>query len=113
MTIDYQKLATALETVADYVDATEGRRLRDKHAALQTRIASFAERYEESTGEAMPASLHNKLASLDEDALEHVLRISKTAGGSPESLGDPDTTETKTAGAEEDHVDRFTRWILS
>lgn len=112
MTIDYEKIATALETVADYVDATEGRRLREKQAAQRARVASFAERYEESTGEALPASLRSKLASLDEEALEHVLRISKTAGGSPESLGDPDTTETKTA-SEEDHRERFTRWILS
>lgn len=109
----HAELANVFDALADYIDQTEGERLREKQAAQADRITRFAERYTESTGEEIPDALRGKLASLDEDVFEHVLMTTKTAGGSPDSLGGPvDDTETKTAG-EEDADERMKRWLLS
>ena len=114
MTTDYQKIANALEAVADYIDDTEGKRMREKQAATQERLAALEARYQESTGEALPADLRDKFASLGEAALDHVLKLAKTAGGSPESLGGPDDDHsTKTAEATDDPHEKFARWIMS
>jgi ATPase subunit of ABC transporter with duplicated ATPase domains len=106
--------ANVLDTLADYVDATEGARFREKQAALDARVTDFAARYQETTGEDLPASARSKLASLDLEALEHVLKIANVSGGSPESLGTPDQADAmKTASETGSASDRFTSWIMS
>lgn len=110
------KIATAqaLEALADYVDATEGARFREKQAAQASHLDSFAARYQERMGEDLPADLRSKLASLDPEALEQVLKIAHPTGGSPESLGSPDAADAmKTASETGSARDKFTSWIMS
>lgn len=114
-TLKLAEIASVFDALADYIDQTEGSRLREKQAAQQEKAAELAERYAAATGEDLSDALRQKLAGLDPDVLESMLKTTKIAGGSPESLGGPaDTSATKTAGhqdANEDADSRFYRWL--
>ena len=89
MTVSYSDVANVLDAVADYVDGIEFAKVAVKHAATTERIQKFAEKYEVSTGEQLPSSLRDKLAGLDPDTLDHLLKVSNNTEGSPDSLGSP------------------------
>lgn len=115
MTVKHAELADVLDAAADYIDRLDGARHREKTAAREALIDDLAGRYRESTGEDLSGDLRKKLASLDEDVLQHVLKTSKTAGGSPDTLGGPaDTTPTQKTAAEDDDPDaRMFRFLTS
>jgi len=113
--LKFAQLADAFDAMAEYIDQSEGERLREKQAAVHSRIDSFAERYLDSTGEELPPELRSKLASLDEEVLESVLKTTKTAGGSPDSLGGPadNAPNLKTASEDEDADARMLRFLTT
>jgi hypothetical protein len=118
MSLDYKEVANVLDAVADYIDDIEFAKSAAEKAAKEERIGKFASKYETSTGEALPASLKEKLASLDPEALDHLLKVAKNTEDSPESLGEPSDhgmavlpRTTKEAAAQAD--DNFLNWIVS
>lgn len=118
MSLDTEKLAELLTGLAEYVDAVEHERTSKTAAERDTRIEKLAECYEGSTGEALPENVREKLASVEVEALEHLLKIANNNGGSPESLGasadlnnNPPPRTIKEAATQAE--DRFIDWIIS
>lgn len=116
--LDTSKVAELLESVADYVDAIESERSAKTASERNARISKLASRYENATGETLPDTVRSKLAGIEVDALEHLLKIANNSDGSPDSLGNPaelnDNTPPRTAkeaAAKAD--DNFLNWILS
>jgi len=112
------KLADMLFAVADYIDEVELKKTANVRAERDERIAKLAERYEASTGESIPDDLRNKLAGLDANALDHLLKVAKNNNESPVALGrsadldsDPAPRTIKEAA---DHSEkRFLDWIVN
>lgn len=118
MSISYKEVANVLDAVADYVDDIEFAKSAAEKAAKDERINKFASKYETSTGETLPAPLKDKLASLDPETLDHLLKVAKNSEDSPEALGEPSdhgsavvprTVKEAAAQAE----DNFLSWIVS
>jgi hypothetical protein len=116
--VSYEKVADILDSVAEYVDGIEHEKLAVEKSARDARISTFASRYEVSTGENLPDSLRNKLANLDQESLDHLLKVANNTGDSPESLGGPAeisdnpiprTVKEAAARAE----DKFLDWIIN
>jgi len=116
--VSYEKIADILDSVAVYVDDIEHTKTSAEKTARDTRITTFASRYEASTGENLPDSLRNKLAGLDQEALDQLLKVANNTGDSPESLGGPAETSdnppprtVKEAAAQADN--KFLDWIIN
>lgn len=116
--MDNQKLAELLDLVAVYVDENESRREAMEKQARDSRISRISESYEASTGEPLPDPLRAKLAGLDQEALDHLLKIANNKNESPPSLGgpaqiddSPNPRTTKEAAALAD--DNFLKWIIN
>lgn len=115
----YEKVATVLEKLAAYVDTIEYDKQQKVATALNERISKIAESYENRTGEEFPETLHNKLANLDQETLDHLLKVANNNSDSPESLGNPsdglndyrEPHTTKEAAAQAE--DKFLDWIIS
>lgn len=118
MSLDTEKLADLLVGVADYVDAIESDRSAKTASERDARINKIASRYEGATGESLPESVRSKLAGVEVDALEHLLKIANNNDGSPDALGNPadlsDDTPPRTKKEAADKAeDNFLNWILS
>jgi hypothetical protein len=87
--VSYEKVADILESVATYVDGIEHTKSAAEKSARDTRISKFATQYTSSTGESLPPSLRDKLANLDQESLDQLLKVANNTGDSPESLGGP------------------------
>jgi hypothetical protein len=119
MTMQYTDVADVLDAVADYIDGIETQKKTAEAAAKGERISKLAARFETSTGESIPASMKEKLASLDTDTLDQLLKVAKNTGDSPAALGSPADREdapvaprnTKEASAHAD--DRFLSWLTA
>lgn len=99
-------MANLFDQLADYVDATEGRREQEKIAS-RTKLAEQAvEALEATSGQQVSDAVREKLAGLDEETLALIMGATKIAGGSPESLGGPADTAptTKTASEGRDPI---------
>ena len=116
MSLTYKKVAKVLEAVADYVDDIEATKQAEETAAKTKVVDKLAERYEVSTGESLSTSLRNKLANLDQDVLDHLIKVAHNNSGVPESLGQPtETTDSQPQTIKEAAVkaeDEFVNWIL-
>jgi len=116
--LSHEKLASVLDAVADYIDETEGKKLAEETAARDERIAKLAVNYESSTGEAIPETLKTKLASLDQNTLDHLLKVAKNNNESPVALGRPadlsDHPAPRTVKEAADRSEqRFLDWIVN
>ena len=116
--ISYVKVADILDSVAQYVDDIEHTKSAAEKSARDERITTFASHYETSTGEHLPDSLRDKLANLDQEALDHLLKVANNTGDSPESLGGPaeisDHTSPRTVKEAADNADeQFLNWIIN
>jgi len=116
--VSYEKVADILDSVATYVDDIEHTKFAEEKQAKDKRITTMSSRYEASTGESMPDSLRKKLAGLDQEALDHLLKVANNTGDSPESLGGPAEISdnpiprtVKEAAARAD--DKFLDWIIN
>lgn len=112
------KLADVLDAVADYVEEIELKKTATVRAERNTRVAKLAERYEASTGESIPAELRNKLAGLDTNALDHLLKVAKNNNESPVALGrsaevDSDPAPRTVKEAADQSERRFLDWIIN
>jgi hemerythrin-like domain-containing protein len=116
--INYEKVAELVDSVAEYVDEIEHSKLAAERSARTERVGKLAAQYETSTGESLPEELHDKLANLDQQTLDHLLKVANNSEDSPESLGgpaeindrrEPQTTKEAAAQAEEQFVD----WIIN
>jgi hypothetical protein len=112
------KLAGVLEAVADYIDENESQKLASEKVAREERIQKLAKSYETSTGETLAPAFKEKLANLDPETLDHLLKVAKNNDESPVSLGGPaDTSDTpaprtvKEAAAQAEN--RFLDWLIS
>lgn len=112
MTMKNAAVADLLDSLADYVEAMEGDHVRRKTAATSEKVDKIAASYEESTGEAMPDEVRQKLAAADDVLLDLMVKKANTAGGSPDSLGGPAEMDTQKV-ASEDPDEKFARWIMS
>lgn len=115
---DYKQVADVLDSVAEYIDQLEYQKTAAENVARDERIAKLAAQYELATGESVPASVKEKLASLDHATLDHLLKVAKNNSDSPESLGGPAATEdaapvrsVKEAAAVAE--DRFLSWLTT
>jgi hypothetical protein len=116
--LSHEKLASVLEAVADYIDETESSKLAEDRAARDARISKLAENYEASTGEILPDALKSKLAALDPNSLDHLLKVAKNNNESPVALGRPadlsDSPAPRTVKEAADHSEkRFLDWIVN
>lgn len=116
--VNYEKIADILDSVAEYVDDIEHTKHTAEKTARDTRLDLFATKYESSTGESLPGSLRAKMANLDQESLDQILKVANNTGDSPESLGGPaDTSDNppprtvKEAAAQADAS--FLNWIVN
>lgn len=116
--INYEKVAEVLESVAEYIDSIEHSKTAAELNARHERISKLASQYESSTGENLPESLKEKLAGLDQEALDQLLKVANNTGDSPESLGGPAEisdnripTTIKEAAAQQE--EQFLNWIIN
>lgn len=114
----YTEIADVLESVARYIDDVESQKTAALTEAKTQRINKLATSYEAATGEKFEPSLQNKLASLDPEVLDHLLKVAhNNRNGNPESLGGPaDATDTPVPSTVKEAAvhaeDRFLSWIL-
>ena len=116
--VSYEKVADILDSVATYVDDIENAKTAADKQAKDERITTMSTRYTASTGENMPDSLRDKLANLDQEALDQLLKVANNTGDSPESLGGPaeisDNTIPRTVKEAAAHADdKFLDWIIN
>lgn len=115
MTLD--KVAELLDLVADYVDETEHKKQAAVQSERETRISKIAESYTNTTGESIPDHLRDKLAGLDTEALDHLLKIANNKNEAPATLGGPSeddaTAPLTTKQAATDADARLLSWIIS
>ena len=116
--MDNEKVAALLDLVAVYVDENEYQKEAAEKSARESRITRLAESYEATTGESIPSELTDKLANLDQDALDHLLKIANNKSESPTSLGGPAQINdhpvprsVKEAAARAE--DNFLNWIIN
>lgn len=114
------QLADVFDALANYVDGIEYKKEAEATAARTERVSKIAERYEISTGEALPEEIRNKLAACDADALDYVLKVSNHSDESPDPMGrsseihaDTDPAPRTTKEAAEQSEKRFLDWIVS
>jgi hypothetical protein len=115
----YEKIAETLECLADYVDSIEHEKQQKTASELNERISKIAGSYENRTGESFPDALRNKLAQLDQETLDHLLKVANNNSDSPEALGSPsekldgypEPRSTKEAAAQAE--DKFLDWIIN
>lgn len=113
-----ERVANVLEKAAEYVDAIENNRVAEVRAAKEAKIQDLSDKYAAATGEDLPDSIKEKLATSDKDVLEFLrMTVEKNAGEVP-ALGGPSNTNDskvpttiKEAAAAAD--DRFIDWINS
>jgi len=111
-------IANLLEATADYVDGIESTKFAADKTAREARIGTLAGRYESSTGESIPANMKEKLATLDVDTLDQLLKVAHNSSDSPASLGEPADQDDvvvprtiKEAAVQAD--DHFLSWIIN
>lgn len=116
--VSYHDVANVLDAVAQYVDEIETQKLASINEAKTTRVNKLAESYENSTGEKLETTLQQKLAQLDPEVLDHLLKVANNnSNGNPESLGGPAEViasgPPRTIKEAADHAeDRFLSWII-
>lgn len=114
----YADIANVLETVARYIDDIETEKTAALTAAKSQRVNKLAQSYEAATGEKFDTNLQGKLASLDPEVLDHLLKVAhNNRNGNTESLGGPadvtDAPAPRTIKEAADQAeDRFLNWIL-
>lgn len=116
--VNYNDIADVLESVANYVDEIEYEKQASETEARESRINKIAENYESATGEEVPAQIKSKLAGLDQDTLDHLLKVAQnnsddtvtSLGGPSESTNRSAPTTVKEAAAHAE--ERFLGWIL-
>jgi len=112
------KIADLLDAFAEYVDEVEQTKLAAQQSECNTRIDALAERYSSSTGEEMPSALKTKLAHLDPDSLDQLLKVAKNNNESPDALGRPadvdDNPAPRTVKEAADQADQsFLNWLIN
>ncbi len=116
---NYQDVADVLDSVATYIDEIEANKTASLKEARDTRVSKIADNYSAATGEALTEDLRNKLAQLDPNVLDHLLKVAKNnSNGNPESLGGPADIPDRLAPATVKEAavqadDRFLNWITS
>ena len=116
--INYNDIADVLESVAAYVDEIEYEKRASENSEREKRISKIAERYESATGEEVPENIKSKLASLDRDTLDHLLKVAQnnsdeavtSLGGPGGTIDRPAPATIKEAAAQAE--DRFLSWII-
>lgn len=116
---NYNDIADVLESVASYIDEIETQKTASLKEAKDVRINKIADSYVAATGEDFNEDLRNKLAQLDPNVLDHLLKVAKNnSNGNPESLGGPADIPDRLAPATVKEAavqadDRFLNWITS
>jgi len=111
-------VAEVLEKTAAYVDEIENREKTALRDARNAQITELSDKYAAATGEELPDTLRQKLATSDKDVLELLRQtVEKTAGEVP-ALGGPsqrnDSSAPSTVKEAADAAeDRFVNWIVS
>jgi len=112
------EIAMILDATADYVDGIESTKVAAEKTAREKRVGVLAERYEASAGESIPSSMKEKLATLDVDTLDQLLKVAHNSSDSPASLGGPADLDDvvaprtiKEAAVQAD--DHFLSWIIN
>lgn len=116
--INFGDVANVLDAVANYVDGIEHEKTAAVTAARCQRIEKIAANYETATGESIPTETKDKLASVELDVLDHLLKVANNTGDSPDSLGGPaDLSNSKqpttVKEAADQAEDKFLNWIVS
>ena len=114
----YDDVADVLDAVAGYIDGIEFQKQAAERTAREARIAKIASQYETTTGESVPTSLRDKLAGLDVETLDHLLKVANNNTDSPASLGGPseisDSPTPRTIKeAAYQAEDRLLAWIIN
>lgn len=111
-------VADVLDAVAGYIDNIEFQKSAAENAAREERISKLASKYQVSTGESIPTNMRDKLANLDVDTLDHLLKVANNHSDSPTTLGGPseisDSPGPRTVKEAASHADdRFLSWIVN
>ncbi len=109
MTSKLAAVADVFDALADHLDELDAGQTQKKTAESRDLLETYASQYEQNHGEALPVSTRAKLASLDLEVLQHLVKSASNVGGTPDSLGGPaDSDATKVASnrnAEEAFLD--------
>ena len=73
--------------MAEYLDEVEATKQAAETAEKSLRLDKLAAKFETATGEALAPSLRNKLANLDPEALDTLIKVSQNNNSAPEALG--------------------------
>jgi predicted RNA binding protein with dsRBD fold (UPF0201 family) len=116
--LDLVKIANVLDAAADHLDAIESEKVSSVQAERHAQIDTLASKYAEATGEEMPDSIRQKLASSDKDVVSLINAMVEKQAGRVESLGGPSDKEdpaapTSVKEAAEAADDAFLKWICS
>lgn len=112
-----EKIATALEVMAEYVEQTEREKQAQADASRQARLDKIAATHLAAHGEELPEAARQKLAQTDLSTLDLVDELLAKQAGALEPMGAPAQDEspspitTKEAAAAADQ--RFVNWIVS
>jgi hypothetical protein len=114
----YDDVADVLDAVAGYIDGIEFEKQAAEQTAREARISKIASQYEASTGEGVPTSIRSKLAGLDVETLDHLLKVANNNNDSPATLGGPseisDSPTPRTIKeAASNAEDRLLAWIMN
>jgi hypothetical protein len=87
--MDFEKLATVIDSLANYMDALEQEKTASTRAARESVLSSISEKYAEATGEEFPENLLPKLAESDEMLLEVLEKLSDIKKEAVDDMGSP------------------------
>lgn len=117
--MDYTDIADVLDSVASYVDGLESEKQAAETEARSSRIDKIAARYETATGEDVPEGIKTKLAGLDPDTLDTLLKVANnnneddvTSLGGPGIISTDNRSPTSVKEAADQAEDRFLSWII-
>ncbi len=87
--MNLEKLATVLDSLANYVDAMEHEKTAGTRKERESTLATISEKYAEATGEDLPDGLADKLAESDGDLLEVLEKLSDIKKEAGYDMGEP------------------------
>ena len=117
--IDLTKVATVLEAAASLISATETEKRAEQNAQRTAEVTKLAAQYKEATGEDLPESMRQKLASSDKDVVGLIRGLAEKQAGTVESMGGPSAqrdTNSQPTTVKEAAVkaeERFLDWLTS
>ncbi len=118
MRVDRIKLATALDRLADHLESVEAEKVAGARAEREAVIDKLATQYAEASGEEMPESTRQKLATSDKDIVSLLQSMTEKQAGKIEEMGGPSSRRDNAVPmtvkeAADAAFERFGAWLAN